>query len=152
MTYKIIRPMAVMWQHLLSRSIYSNYISARILKFWDNIFLKILSTNFPQIELLFIISTQCLKEQNKVMKVNDVSLQFWFSNLYIFTTWWCKSLIFLNWIICSNRKSKIYHNRAKNSSAKQCDWLSHARPAPFPFLSFPIPWLVIVLFYGKRNL
>ena len=139
MTYKIIRPMAVMWPHLLSPSIYSNYISARILEFWDNIFLKILSTNFPQIAQFFIISTQCLKEQNKVMKENDVSLQFWFSNLYIFTTWWCKSLIFLNLINCSNRKSKIYHIRVENSSAKQCDWLSHARPAPFPFLSFLFP-------------
>ena len=26
-----------------------------------------------------------------------------------------------------------------NSSAKQCDWLSHARPAPFPFPLFLFP-------------
>ena len=30
-----------------------------------------------------------------------------------------------------------------NSSAKQCDWLSHARPAPFPFPLF--------LFSGKKK-
>ena len=41
--------------------------------------------------------------------------------------------------------------RLTNWSAKQCDWLSHATPAPFPFPLFLFPGLNIYFSVGSKK-
>ena len=44
-----------------------------------------------------------------------------FSNSYIFTTWWCKPLIFQTWIIWSNRIQSLKYLRSKTLSCKDIE-------------------------------
>ena len=47
---------------------------------------------------------------------------------------------------------KEFASVIRNPSAKQCDWLSHARPAPFPFPIFLFPGCMSNMSIFKKNI
>ena len=45
-------------------------------------------------------------------KKSSLCNKLWFSNTYIFFTWWCKPLIFQTWIFSSNRIHSLKYLRS----------------------------------------